>query len=153
MAKIKLGDVVEIVTSKGLVYAQYTHRHKQYGALLRVFEDFYETRPRNFTKLVESKPLFMCFFPLGAAVDRGIFSIVDNVAVPLAAQQFPTFRAGVIDPSTRKVGAWWLWNGEDEWRVGELTAEQRKFPIRGVWNDTLLIERVESGWTPETDPT
>ena len=61
-------------------------------------------------------------------------------------------RGGVIDPSTRKVKVWWLWDGEKEWRVGEITAEQRGLPIRGVWNDTLLIERIESGWTPETDP-
>ncbi len=23
--------------------------------------------------------------------------------------------------------------------------------MRSVWNDTLLIERIEQGWTPETD--
>jgi hypothetical protein len=78
--------------------------------------------------------------------------LVGNVVVPLEAQAFPTFRNGVIDPSTGKVKVWWLWNGEKEWRVGEITAEQRRLPILGVWNDTLLIERIESGWTPETHP-
>ncbi|GGY20444.1 hypothetical protein [Paludibacterium paludis] len=153
MAKLKIGDIVEIKTGKGLTYAQYTHKHKQYGALLRVFGNFYCARPGDFAELVKNRPAFICFFPLSAAVDQGIVSIVDNVAVQSEAQAFPTFRAGVIDPSTRKVGVWWLWDGEKEWRAGELTAEQRKFPIRGVWNDTLLIERIESGWTPETDPT
>ena len=38
MARLKIGDIVEIETSKGNVYAQYTHKHKQYGALLRVFK-------------------------------------------------------------------------------------------------------------------
>ena len=37
MARLKIGDIVEIKTGKGLVYAQYTHKHQQYGALLRVF--------------------------------------------------------------------------------------------------------------------
>jgi hypothetical protein len=153
MAKLKIGDVVEIKTAKGLVYAQYVHKHKQYGSLLRVFGDFHNVRPNGFAELVKNKPTFMCFFPLNAAVDRGIVSIVDNVELPTEAQAFPVFRAGVIDPSTRKVRVWWLWDGEKEWRVSDLNAEQRKFPIRGVWNDTLLIERIESGWTSETDPT
>ena len=153
MAKLKIGDVVEIKTGKGLSYAQYAHRHKQYGALLRVFDNFYDARPDDFDELVKSKLKFMCFFPLSAAIDRDIVSIVDNVALPLDAQKFPTFRAGVVDPATRKVGVWWLWDGEKEWRVGELTVEQRRLSIRGVWNDTLLIERIESGWMPETDPT
>jgi len=153
MAKLKIGDVVEIKTAKGLAYAQYAHKHKQYGALLRLFGDFYDVRPNSFTELVNHKPTFMCFFPLNTAVSRGIVSIVDNAALAADAQIFPVFRAGVTDPSTRKVGVWWLWNGEKEWRVGDLNAEQRKFPIRGVWNDTLLIERIESGWTPETDLT
>lgn len=153
MAKLKIGDIVEINTTKGLAYAQYTHRHKQYGALLRVFGSLFEARPSNFTDLISSNPAFMCFFPLAAAVDQGIVSIVCNLSLPSNAQEFPIFRAGVIDPATRKVGVWWLWDGEREWRIGELTAEQRSLSIRGVWNDTLLIERIEAGWTPETDQT
>jgi hypothetical protein len=155
MARLKIGDIVEIKTGKGLAYAQYTHKHDKpprYGALLRVFGKFYDVRPSDLTELVRNRPAFMCFFPLGAAVNRSIVSIVGNVAVPLEAQAFPIFRAGVIDPSTRKVNVWWLWDGEREWRVGEITAEQRRLSIRGVWNDTLLVERIESGWTPEMDP-
>ena len=152
MAKLKIGDIIEIEVAKGLAYAQYTHKHRQYGALLRVFGGLYDVRPNNFAALVKSKPTFMCFFPLNVAVDQGIVSIVDNVALPTEAKAFPVFRAGVTDPSTHKVGVWWLWDGEKEWRVGDLTAEQRKLSIRGVWNDTLLVERIEAGWTPETDP-
>jgi hypothetical protein len=153
MAKLKLGDVVEIRTSKGLAFAQYTHQHKQYGAMLRVFRDIFQARPSNMEDLIKLHPAFICFFPLKAAVDQGIFSIVANIAVPVEAQNFPVFRAGVISPTTGKVEVWWLWDGEKEWRVDKLTAEQRQYPIRGVWNDTLLIERIEAGWTPENDPT
>ena len=153
MAMLKIGDVVEINTAKGLAYAQYAHKHKQFGALLRVFGKFFDTRPSGFTDLVSNKPVFMCFFPLSAAVDQRIVSIIDNVALPSDAWEFPTFRAGVVDQATRKVGVWWMWDGEKEWRIGELTAEQRRLSIRGVWNDTLLIERIESDWMPETDPT
>ena len=151
MARLSIGDVVEIRTAGGLAYAQYTHKHKQYGALLRVFGSFYDMRPSNCASLVRQRPVFSCFFPLGAAVSRKIVSVIGNVAVPEEAQSFPIFRAGVVDPHSNKVESWWLWDGEQEWRVGDLTSEQRKLPIRGVWNDTLLIERIESHWTPETD--
>jgi hypothetical protein len=130
MAKLKIGDVVEIKTTKGLTYAHYAHKHKQYGALLRVFERFYDVRPNGFSELVNSKLAFVCFFPLSAAVDLALVSIVGNTPVPLEAQEFPTFRAGVIDPSTRKVGVWWLWDGQKEWRIGELSTEERRLPIR-----------------------
>jgi len=56
-----------------------------------------------------------------------------------------------MNPVTRKVDVWWLWDGQEEWKVGDLTAEQRRLSIRGVWNDTLLRDRLESGWRPETD--
>jgi len=155
MATLKIGSIVEIATQKGLAYAQYTHKHNQYGALLRVYSGFHETRPNHIalSSILESAPIFLCFFPLSAAVNRGIVSIVDNTSLPLKSLEFPIFRAGVVDPSTGKVATWWLWDGEKEWRVGELTNDQRKLPIRGVWNDTLLIERIESEWTPDTDAT
>jgi hypothetical protein len=91
MARLKIGDIVEITTGKGLVYAQYTHKHKMYGALLRVFRKFHGVRPSDFTELVRNRAAFMCFFPLGAAVNRGIVSIAGNVVVPPEAQAFPTF--------------------------------------------------------------
>ncbi len=65
----------------------------------------------------------------------------------------PTFRTGVINPKTGKVDVWWLWDGNREWKIGAISEEQRKFPIRGSWNDTLFIERIEEGWLPEKDST
>jgi hypothetical protein len=147
MAKLKIGDVIEIKTTKGLAYALYTHKHKQYGALLRVFRQTYASRPSDLPEVVADSVMFSCFFPLSAAVDQDIVSIVGNVEVPNVLTPFPTFRAGVVDPKTQKVAVWWLWDGENEWKIGDLTQEQRKLPIRGVWNDTLLVERIEAGWT------
>jgi hypothetical protein len=46
---------------------------------------------------------------------------------------------------------WWLWDGTKQWRIGRLAAEQRKLPVAGVWNDTLLVQRVEEEWLPKTD--
>ena len=103
--------------------------------------------------IIKDEVRFSNFFPLKAAVDQGIVKVVGNLPVSEELSQFPVFRAGVVDPSTGKVATWWLWDGESEVKIGRLSEEQKHFPIRGVWNDTLLIERIESNWTPYTDLT
>jgi hypothetical protein len=152
MARAKIGDVVEIYTPVGFAYAHYTHKHAQYGALLRVFSKTYEAKPLDLKSVVAGHPTFSCFFPLNAAVSQKIVSIVGNFDVPDTLQAFPIFRAGVVNSNTGKVDVWWFWDGQDERRVGAISEEQRKLSIRGVWNDTMLIDRIVSGWTPETDP-
>jgi hypothetical protein len=152
MAKrIRIGDVIEIQTRKGLAYAQFTHKHPRYSALIRVLPAFSEERPNDLRETVEKRARFVTFIPLQAAVNRSLLAIVANYPVPEEAQKFPLFRAGMVDPRSRKVEVWWLWDGEKEWRVGDVAPEQWGLPILGIWNDTMLIHRIESGWTPEID--
>ncbi|MHB1003549.1 MAG: hypothetical protein ACYC1B_06965 [Thermoleophilia bacterium] len=154
--KVKFGDVIEIETRKGLAYAQYTHKHNKpprYGALIRVLPGFHKTRLESFADIVKQKEQFMVFVPLGAMVNRDIVKVVANEPIPEENREFPLFRAGNADTlGDGKVKVWWLWDGENEWKVGEITPEQRKLPIRSVLNDTMLIKRIEEGWTPENDP-
>jgi len=103
VASLKIGDVVELNTNRGFSYLHYTHKHRQYGALLRAFAGFHEARPSSLTELMVGASVFQCFFPLGAAVDQGIVSIVGNVELSAAEKDFPTFRAGVMNPATRMV--------------------------------------------------
>lgn len=151
MTKLRIGDVIEIKTKKGFAYAQYTQNNKRYGELLRVYGKIYIDKKHIFEFIHSESPAFICFFPLREAIKQQIVSIVANEIVPAAAKEFPTFRAGVVDPQTKKVGVWWLWDGENEWKVNVLSREQRSFPIRGIWNDTLLIERIDSGWTADAE--
>jgi hypothetical protein len=44
--------MVEITMNEGFAYAQYTHKHQLYGALQRVFEGIYETRPNDLEEVV-----------------------------------------------------------------------------------------------------
>jgi len=150
--RCKIGDVIEIPTRIGLAYAQYSCRHSNYGYLLRVLQTTYQSRPDHLADMVREKEKFVAFFPLQAAINREIFHVIANFPVPSEASGCPIFRTGMPDPQTRKVEIWWLWDGEKSWKVGELTSAQRKLPLRGIWNDTLLIERIETGWLPENDP-
>jgi len=148
----QIEDIIEIPTSKGLAYAQYTHQHPTHGGLIRVFDLLFETRPGSLSELVNQPVRFSTFFPVLAAVKKDIFKVVGNEKIAFQNQPFPIFRNGIQDPKTKKVAAWWFWNGEKEWKVGEISQEQRKMPIVGIWNDTMLVQRIEAGWTPSNDP-
>jgi hypothetical protein len=149
---VKTGDVFAITTSKGEAYFQYVGKMPLMGPLIRVLPGTYPSEVPPWETLVERETNFWVFFPVGAALKRGLVRKVKNCAIPEHAKSPPVFRAGVVDPATGKVETWWLWDGEKEWPVGEISAEQRKLPIRGAWNDTLLIQRIEEGWLPEKDP-
>ena len=140
-----IGDVIEIPLSSEFAYARYTHVHSRYGALLRAYAGTYDDRPLDFETLAEKREVqFSTFFPLRAACRQGIVSVVAETPIPSSLRDFPTFRArAVLNDS---VGPWWLWDGEREWVADVSGAELLQLPIRGVWNDTLLIERIEAGW-------
>ncbi len=144
----QIGDIIEIRTSRGLAYAQYTHEHSarpRYGSLIRVLPGFYEEPPKTFDSLVQQAHVFMVFFPLNAAIRQGIVRRVANVPVPPSLREFPVFRCGLEDPVTGRVDEPWLWDGKREWRVEALTEEQKSFPIRQLVNDTMLIIMIEKG--------
>ncbi|MEO8926500.1 MAG: hypothetical protein ABI306_04985 [Caulobacteraceae bacterium] len=154
MHRPKIGDVIEFIVQDYPMYGQFTHKHirpPRYGHFLRLFSGRHAVRPKNLEDCIAGVPVFSCFFPLSVAINCGMVSAMGNTPIAPPLRQFPVFRCGVNDPKTNKVEIWWLWDGEREWRVGELTAEQEQFPVRGIWNDTLLIERLPSGWTPNRD--
>lgn len=142
----RLGDLVLVTTPAGSALAHYTHKHADYGALLRVLGP----APAGFSEGMDLEtvaarpPQFLTFFPLGAACARGIARIIGHAPIPPQAEAFPTFRTGFGRPGQSRV--WWLWDGTKEWRVGMLTPEQAHLPIREIINDTLLVERAISGW-------
>jgi hypothetical protein len=149
--KAKIGDIIEIPISDGLVYAHYTHQHSPFGGLIRVFDPVFNSPVTDLDKLVEEPVRFSTFLPVQAFVKRGIFKVIGNREPSAKNRIFPIFRDGIADPNTKRVATWWLWDGEKEWKVGTLTPEQRKYPLRAVWNDTMLVNRIEQGWTPEKD--
>ena len=144
----RVGDIIEIQTPTGLAYAQYTHRHSTYGALLRVFSSIFAARPSDFSAVVNQEPQFSTFFPLATACKRGIVRVVAAETIPSSSSEFPTFRAGLSN-THGKVETWWLWDGERETKIGTLAPGMERYPIRGVINDTLLVERIVQGWRHE----
>ena len=89
--KKKIGDIIEIPTSKGLAYVQYTHEDSIMGSLIRVLQGFYEVRPSVETILsIVNKPhKFQRFCQIYVSVNNGDWERVGNFQVPEFVQKFP----------------------------------------------------------------
>lgn len=147
----QIGDVIEITTPRGFAYAQYTHEHRdppRMGSLLRVLPGVFDQRP-ELKSLVEEEERFSVFFPLHAALGRGIFRIVANEPVPPSKRPFPIFRSRARPEIS--AGPWFYWDGRREWRESRWRPEPRwrRRALNEIWNDTLLVERITSGWAPD----
>jgi len=152
--RIKFGDIIEIKTSKGYGYMQYTHKDSMLGNLVRVFKGIY-IKPLEDLQVLEDKEIqFTTFFPLQTAVNQNIVTVIANKKVRKDLQPFPLLKSMLAqDKETWKAKSWELWDGEKV--IGlirpPLTQEQINLPISEVINDTLLIERIDSGWTTKLD--
>lgn len=152
MARLKVGDIFRVTTSKGYAYGIYTHRDPVFGALVVLFKGFFSDLPSQGFFEETGEIQFRVFFPLSYALKSGKIKIVGNIQLPKRLQDFPLFRSGLPNPSTHKIDNWWLWDGTREWYVGRLSPEQWELPVKELWNDTLLIENIESGWTIAQHP-
>ena len=145
MAKIDPGSIFEIEIDGEFYYGICTHVHPIYGELIRMVRGGSRRHVTNHPRYHKSDILFSFFFPLSAAVMRGIVRIVDRGPISASLSEFPLFRV-------RGFGSmWWVWNGVDEYKIGALTTEARKLPVRGIWNDTILKERIRAGYAPERE--
>jgi hypothetical protein len=147
--KIEIGAVVEVPTSRGFGYLQYTHWNDLMGALVRVLPGLHTLRPADLEALAREPEVYVTFVPLLEAINVGIFELVGRAEVPEGSRNFPLFRAaGPRAPGTGEPQSWWLWDGKTESRVRALSPEQKRLPVRSTIMPPVLIERLEAGWRP-----
>ena len=149
----QIGDVIEMETSTGPGYLQVTHVDPKYGHLLRALPGTYAEERPPLSDLVKMDEAFVTFFPLDAALSRGLVRVAGNEPVPKKNRRYPRFlMQGIVAPGSEAQN-WWLWDGKKEARLGALRPEHEKLPILEVVNDTVIRERLERGWRtgePET---
>lgn len=148
MAKrINIGDVLQILTSQGVSYAQVTHKNSEYGHLIRVFTGFYPIKLKDYNFVVNSEVQFSTFFPVQSAINQGLLSVVGNATVPEKLQEFPIFRSRNGGPG----GSIWLWSGGKAIMLErELLLEELKYPVKSIISAPLLVGRIENGYRSET---
>lgn len=150
MVPLKIGDVFEIETSKGIAFFQYVHKDETIGSLIRILPSLHEgTQNDLLNDLVKQKELYFIHFPLGPALSRGIVRKVGNYPISNEFVLPQKFRDSYIVN-----GEFICWHIVDyeTWkrdRVEVLTHEQKQLSPWGTWNDTMLKEKLVEGWTLE----
>ena len=149
MVAIKIGDVFEVNTSKGKAYIHYVCNDKEIGELIRVLPGLFTEDLINLEELVSLKERYCVYFPLSFGYKKGLIKRVDNFSIE--KYEKPQFMRSEHNIRGEFLG--WHIVSTDSWErklVKELTEEQKKYSPWGVWNDTLLIERLENDWKLES---
>ena len=145
----KIGDIVEVPTSGGLGYVQFTFRDPQMGALVRVLPGLFAERPNELQALAEKRETYFVYIPLGPAVARGLMRIVEHGRVPPGADRPRRMKSKrQLAPG---VVSWLILEEGGERSTRELAPDERGLSPYAIWNDTLLAERMVSGWLPEDE--
>jgi hypothetical protein len=151
LPKIKKGDVFEIVTSKGMGYFQCVQETPANECeLIRVFKGvFPNEEAANIDKLVTDDAAYFIQFPLKYGVKKKVIRLVENYDVPANLIVPQIFRTKHIVRG--EFIAWHIVDCETLMRksVKQLTDDQKKLSPFGMWNDTLLAERIANGWSLE----
>jgi len=147
--RLVLGDIVEIPISKGkFAYAQVVYNYTKpphWGHLLQVLHGTYARMPENLDALIARDPQFCAFYPAATALNRGWIRIVAHAELSKEHHSLPLFKARNTNFQTGK-HTWWLWDGEMEWRVGELSPEHYDLPLLQLISHEVLVERIKTGW-------
>ena len=145
MARIKTGDIFEIKTSKGKAYLHYIFKDETNGDLVRVLPGLYSDQPDDVESLASADESFLVFFPLSAANRK---KIVEKVGHYTSDYTRPEYMR--TEHYIRGEFLGWHIIDTDTWQrelVKELNDSQKQLSPWGIWNDTLLVERLEEGWT------
>jgi len=150
MNKIRIGDLFEISTPKGKAYFQYVFELNGIGSLIRVFDGLFDTVPEKLYEIVNNEEKFFVYFPLKYALKYNVVRKVLSSNVPGSVQIPKKMRTPNVDKNG-KILFWHIVDVETLQRevVYNLNDLQKNFSPWGVWNDTILIERLSSGWTLE----
>ncbi len=142
--RLETGAVLEILTSAGYRYAQYTHRHKRYGCLLRVFEFVSLVPVTSFNFVAETISTLPVFSFVSEAVKAGKFQIAAHAPISPAHSVFPVFRCAVVGHQPDRVLSWILWDGDREWQVSQLSEEEAQLPVLLLADPAAIVDILES---------
>lgn len=156
--KPKIGDIIEIKTTSGLAYIQYTHDTEALGELVRILPGLFSARPLDFAALARQKELYFVFYTLMHALRRNLVEIVAHQPVPDWAQPFPLMRWGGFGFKDGKTTPWKIFKASDPLTIEmhqrtsfiqTLTPEQEKLSIHHLWPPPVMEKELARGWTPE----
>lgn len=150
MKNPKIGDIIEIRSKRGLAYAQYTHHHHEWNAVLRVFDGVFPLRPTDWNDIASQPVRFNVFFPLRSAVRQKHVEVVGHAATA-PPMEFPVFRGGNRDVATGKIYRWFLWKGELDYPADVPKSVLRTFSEHHSVDIEFLENLIDTEWSPEKE--
>lgn len=126
-------------------YVQFLGEHREYGDAILVSPVLYDRQAHFATGFFSSG--YVTFYPAAVSVSNKLVEVVAQSSPPSLPKRFRR-------PKAERDGAVESWVIEGGWRDvvrQNLTDEERKLPIAGVWNHEFLRAQIAKGWTPETD--
>ena len=160
--KLKIGDLFEVQTSKGLGYVQFCHRDASgpadHGPLIRAIEGLHRQRPAELEDVARRPLLFWTFYPLGAALYHKLVSYVGNFVIPEEAATFPVLRSDTGSDRSGLVHQWLILGRSLDLRkrilreVQILTEEEQRLSHSSIITHPLLVEYLEEQYRPEKNP-
>lgn len=145
MRKIKIGDIFEVPTEKGLAYLHYVYMDASAGHLLRVLPGLFNETPANLEELVAAKESYWIHYPLVEAYKQNLVKTVGSYS----ANKFKKPKCMRSQHIIKDDFIGWHIIDTDTWQrelVENLTEAQKSLSPWGVWNHTLLVERLTTGW-------
>ncbi|WP_459195748.1 hypothetical protein [Wukongibacter baidiensis] len=151
LKKIRYGDVFEIITERGLGFFQCVKEASASECeTIRILPGVYEEHESvDLNNLTQQKEVFFVQFPLKYAVKKKCVKPVGNYTVPESVELPKYFRTKHIVRG--EFISWHIVNSDtlQILSVKELSDEEKLLSPAGIWNDTLLAERIAEGWKPE----
>jgi len=144
--RLRLGDVFKLATKKGDAYLQCVASHKTEGETIKVFYRLWSNPAEDVSSIVSGE-YFLVDFPLRYAIPKGIVEYVGHS--DLGGFEMPELRRTQNYFGTDS--GWYVINTRTMKRefFDELNENQLKLSPYGIWNDTLIIEKLEEGWRLE----
>jgi hypothetical protein len=128
----KEGDILELKTTAGFAYAQYTHFHPECGELMRVLQGFYRKRlsQTGVDVIAQKKHRFSLFIDWDYCIGSKITRYVGNFPISDYVKDFPIFKKtnALMDQFWNDPNSviWRFWDGEKEWEASTLDEEEIK---------------------------
>lgn len=144
MAKlVQVGEVLEVQLQRGLGYAQYLGTHELDGDAVAVVPRVFPERPAIEPALLYDS--YVTFYPVHLALRQKLVQVVGHLPAAPIPKVFR--RQGAM--SGREVLTWLIDDGPTTTVKRELSEEELRIPIAGIWNHEYLLNRIAEGWRPE----
>jgi hypothetical protein len=132
---VRIGDVVEVKSRRGVFYLHATHEHalwRLYGPVMRVLPGFHKPALATLDALVAGPTKFHAVVRINEDLAKRRARVVGNFEVPSHEQAFPTFRYALGKTRDGRWG-WLTWKGGETGirppMVEPLTDAQRALPV------------------------